>query len=125
MIEHTVGDGKYTITYDNGVLSASRYDNKTWRDLTGDGMVLAMLQEIDNLKKQLQVSKLERIACEILKDPDVFRCILKDGKWDFSDKNGHNMNLYHPIFNEFHKEFTNLCNLYGTDGVEIDIEKYT
>ena len=51
MIRETVGDGKYTIIFeDSGSMRAKRYDEE-WRDLTGDGMVLAMLQEIEHLKE--------------------------------------------------------------------------
>lgn len=53
MIRHNVSDNKYTIIfYDDGSLKALRY-GEHWRDLTGDGLVLAMLQEIDDLKEQI------------------------------------------------------------------------
>jgi ubiquinone biosynthesis protein UbiJ len=53
MIRHNVGDNKYTIVfYDDGSIKAFRH-GEHWRDLTGDGMVLAMLQEIDDLKEQV------------------------------------------------------------------------
>lgn len=52
MIRHNVGDNKYTIIfYDDGSMKALR-NGEPWRDLTGDGMVLAMLQEIDDLKEK-------------------------------------------------------------------------
>jgi len=53
-MEHTVCDGKYTIVFreSTGELSALRY-GEPWRDLCGDGIVLAMLQEIENLKQEL------------------------------------------------------------------------
>ena len=55
MIKHTVGDGKYTIIFhDSGSMEALRY-GEPWRDLTGDGLVLAMLQEIDSLKAALEM----------------------------------------------------------------------
>jgi hypothetical protein len=38
--------GKYTVIYDNGRLSALRY-GEPWRDLTGDGLVLALVHEIE------------------------------------------------------------------------------
>lgn len=44
-------DGKYTVVfYHSGILKALRY-GKEWRDLTGDGLVLAMLQEIIRLRQ--------------------------------------------------------------------------
>lgn len=58
-------DGKYTIQFDNktGKLSALRY-NEPWRDLSGDGMVLSMLQDITDLKEQRQ--KLIDICFELV-----------------------------------------------------------
>lgn len=56
-IVHIVGDGKYTIIYEDGKLSALRY-GEPWRDLVGDGMVLAMLQEINFLKEQREIDDL-------------------------------------------------------------------
>jgi hypothetical protein len=45
-------DGKYTVIHDNGTnFRALRY-NEEWRDLTGDGLVLAMAQEIETLREQ-------------------------------------------------------------------------
>ena len=51
-MEHAVCEGKYTIIFheDTGRMEALRY-GELWRDLTGDGMILAMLQEIDSLKE--------------------------------------------------------------------------
>lgn len=49
MISHEFSDGKYVVTFDDDSrLSATRY-GETWRELTGDGLVLAMLQEVDRL----------------------------------------------------------------------------
>lgn len=53
-LEVTVGDGKYTIIMeDNGHLKALRY-GKEWRDLVGDGMVLALAQEVQNLRDKYE-----------------------------------------------------------------------
>ena len=44
---------KYTLVHDDGVgLHALRYGEQ-WRDLTGDGLVLAMAQEIEELRNEL------------------------------------------------------------------------
>ena len=52
MIRHNFCGNKYTVIFlDNGHMEALRYGEK-WRDLTGDGLVLAMLQEIDDLKEE-------------------------------------------------------------------------
>lgn len=57
ILEVTVGDGKYTIVFGkNGSLKALRY-GKEWQDLTGNGMVLALAQEIQNLKDQINLLK--------------------------------------------------------------------
>lgn len=46
-------NGKYTVVHEAGVnLHALRY-GEPWRDLTGDGLVLAMAQEIESLREQL------------------------------------------------------------------------
>jgi hypothetical protein len=50
----TVGDGKYTVTHDNGAgFRALRY-GEPWRDLTGDGLVLALVQEIEELREKVK-----------------------------------------------------------------------
>ena len=50
-----VYDGKYTVILtDNGKrFRALRYGEE-WRDLAGDGLVLAMFQRIQELEEQLQ-----------------------------------------------------------------------
>jgi hypothetical protein len=54
MIEAELYDGKYKVVFDGkGNLYAERY-GKPWRDMTGDGMVLAMLQEINRLRSMIQ-----------------------------------------------------------------------
>jgi hypothetical protein len=72
-MKHSFCDNKYTVSFINGRLSATRHD-LPWRDLVGDGLVLAMLQEVDTLKEQLQLledkltyeyyEKLSRSECE-------------------------------------------------------------
>jgi len=46
-------EGKYTVVFceTTGKLKALRY-GQSWRDLTGDALVLAMLQEVDGLRSQ-------------------------------------------------------------------------
>lgn len=47
----TVGDGKYTVQCDgDGLMRCLRY-GAPWRDLTGDGMVLALVQEIQHVRE--------------------------------------------------------------------------
>lgn len=45
-----VANGKYEVLHENGAgLRALRY-GEPWRDLAGDGLVLALVQEIEELK---------------------------------------------------------------------------
>lgn len=47
----TVADGKYTVEHTNGTnFKAYRYGEE-WRDLTGDGLVLALVQKIEELEE--------------------------------------------------------------------------
>lgn len=49
-MEHsiTVADGKYTVIHDDGTnFRALRY-GEPWRDLTGDGLILALVQRIED-----------------------------------------------------------------------------
>jgi hypothetical protein len=47
----SVDNGKYTVIMaQNGSMKCLRYGEE-WRDLTGDGMVLALAQEIEALRK--------------------------------------------------------------------------
>lgn len=53
-LEVSVDNGKYTIIMkENGSMEALRH-GETWRDLTGDGMVLALAQEIEELREKLK-----------------------------------------------------------------------
>ena len=52
MFSVTLEDGKYTVHHEHGTnFRALRY-GETWRDLTGDGLVLALVQEIERLQTQ-------------------------------------------------------------------------
>lgn len=48
----TVYDGKYTVIHDERGLRALRYGEE-WRDCTGDGLILALAQEIETLREQV------------------------------------------------------------------------
>lgn len=57
MIESIVIDeGKYVLHFNtaNGMFMADRHSQHCWRDMTGDGMVLAMFQRIQDLEQQLK-----------------------------------------------------------------------
>ena len=68
MISHTFDNGKYTVVFhDSGKMEAFRY-GVPWRNLTGDGMVLAMLQDFDFLKEQYALEDLQ--VTSLLKEID-------------------------------------------------------
>lgn len=47
-------DGKYTVQHENGAnFKALRYGEE-WRDLTGDGLVLALVQRIEELQHEIE-----------------------------------------------------------------------
>lgn len=45
-----LADGKYTVIFDEGRLSALRY-GEPWRDLTGDNLIYWMMVEIEQLRE--------------------------------------------------------------------------
>ena len=53
----TVGDGKYTVTDEDGRFKALRYGEE-WRDCTGDGLIYTLAVEIESLRKELEGAKL-------------------------------------------------------------------
>lgn len=78
----TVYDGKYTVEWGNGVpLRALRY-GEPWRDCTGDGLILALAQEIDELRSRPHLIQKKdfvsaaglhlkwKIECDALTDDD-------------------------------------------------------
>ena len=71
-IEHSFYEGKYTVIFEGGKLSAERYGER-WRDLAGDGMVLAMLQDYDNLQ-----GKAHKMECLLRKLQDPVYGIMPD-----------------------------------------------
>ena len=69
-IVHHFGEGKYTVIFDEatGSMHALRYDDpEPWRDLTGDGMVLAMLQDYAFLQEQSAIGdqQIESLLSEV------------------------------------------------------------
>lgn len=54
----TVGEGKYTFIFEEntGKFRCLRY-GKEWRDLVGDGAVLALVQELHDLKQNVENSR--------------------------------------------------------------------
>lgn len=62
MIAHQFDGVKYTVIFhDSGKMEALRY-GEDWRDLTGDGMVLAMLQDYHFLREQSDLAD-QQIEC--------------------------------------------------------------
>ena len=72
MIKEEFADGKYTLIFDNaGNFEALRYGDK-WRDLVGDGMVLAMLQEVERLREiERNNDNLISCICNLLSEVDA------------------------------------------------------
>ncbi len=54
LLNVSVIKGKYTvIQYENGEVHVLRYGEK-WRDCVGDGLILALAQEIEDLRFRLE-----------------------------------------------------------------------
>lgn len=53
-------DGKYTVLHENGINLRALRHGEPWRELTGDGLVLAMAQRIEELQEQLQAIESEK-----------------------------------------------------------------
>lgn len=61
-------DGKYTVIHDNGAdLRALRY-GEHWLNLSGNGLVLAMTQEIEDLREQNETLHRQIEALEALQN---------------------------------------------------------
>ena len=52
----TVADGKYTVILDDNGLRALRHDEE-WRDCCGDGLILALASEIEELRNKLNIKE--------------------------------------------------------------------
>lgn len=46
-------DGKYTVHHNNGRIEVDRYSDPNWRNCTGDGFVLALIQKIEDLHETI------------------------------------------------------------------------
>ena len=64
ILDITVYDGKYRVIFTKTSLTALR-NGEPWRDLCGDGFVLALAQEIESLREELEKAKTEisRLGC--------------------------------------------------------------
>lgn len=51
----TLDGGKYTVLHQNGTNFRALRNGQPWRDLTGDGMTLALVQRIQQLEERLQM----------------------------------------------------------------------
>lgn len=68
LVKVTVYGGKYTfIQNKDGSCEALRYGEK-WRDLSGDGLTLALAQEIENLQEKINNAK-NCLVCAAIGDP--------------------------------------------------------
>lgn len=73
-IEIVSGDGKYHTTFDNGHLTITRH-GEPWRDETGDGYILSLVQRIEELES-LYASATE---CYLEQEQLVERLSIKPG----------------------------------------------
>ena len=53
IIQESFEDDKYRVFFHNGAMHALRH-GKYWRELTGDKLVLCMLQEVEELRQFLK-----------------------------------------------------------------------
>lgn len=60
MTKIVLENGKYTVLHENGVNLRALRHGEAWRELTGDGLVLAMAQRIEELEEQLQAIESEK-----------------------------------------------------------------
>lgn len=65
MSEITVGDGKYTVSHNNGVGLKALRNGEEWRELSGDGLVLSMVQRIEELEEQVKKTEGARKLIEV------------------------------------------------------------
>lgn len=82
-IEHELYDGKYTIKYqmEPHNFEALRH-GESWRDLTGDGLMLAMVFELQDCKDK--IAKYEALLLECHKElhSKVPTSTLKEQLWE-------------------------------------------
>lgn len=73
MNTNIISNPKYTIEFNprTGELSATR-NGEPWRDLSGDGLVLSLLQDIEELKQQRQ--KLIDIGFQMVHVAHSYKC---------------------------------------------------
>lgn len=95
----TLDNGKYKIVNDNGVVKAYRHGEE-WRDLTGDGLILALLNKVETLEDKARYKEdVAEAASDIAKERhntpyssekyimdlgDSFEIERYDDGWDYS-----------------------------------------
>lgn len=85
MLKFTVNEDKYEIEYDENtdtITSVNRHGVKGWRDVTGDGLILALVQEIIDLKGIIKKEKPKAINVTELTSPLSYYHIGKDVVWE-------------------------------------------
>ncbi|AXY83345.1 hypothetical protein [Acidovorax phage ACPWH] len=60
--------GKYTVIHNNGTELRALRDGEPWRDLAGDRLVLAMAQELEDLRVRLDEVH-SWIVCAVISTP--------------------------------------------------------
>ncbi len=51
MTKIDLNDGKYTVIHENGVNLHALRHGKPWRDLPGDGLILSLVQRVEELEE--------------------------------------------------------------------------
>lgn len=54
---YTINLEKYTISHENGNNLKATRNGEPWRDLTGDGLILALVHRIEELEQELSLDK--------------------------------------------------------------------
>lgn len=91
-------NGKYTVCHNNGANFHALRHGEPWRDLTGDGLILAMAHELERLQEPVSVW----VACaDRMPSPEVRVLIVVNGAvrvgalfWEY------------PVHEDTHQAFT-------------------
>ena len=77
-----LAEGKYTVCLDEDYTFYALRHGALWRDMTGDGMIFSMFQEIQKLKSKVAAAE-NCLVCAAIADPiEVIQNTLKILKSD-------------------------------------------
>jgi hypothetical protein len=82
LLRATVYDKKYTVVQDaNGGVRALRHGEE-WRNCVGDGLVLALAQEVRRLREGYETMARNRVTSDDMNIPEFCRKILRGSEGD-------------------------------------------